>query len=340
MSLIKSRRGQTLKCIVQSPWLRVAISAAILGWLFSRMDWPQLIETWRDLRWEWWLGAVAISIVSQFVVGLRWRILTRPLGFTDSAMRCIGLEFVGMFVNLFMPSTIGGDVARAWYLDGGRGMRARAMISVFVEQSSGMAVLFAMALAGSLFGYSLFPSWLLPVVLIVSGGFLVGLLVLIAASRWLSRRLRFAGASWLQGVQHYAETLAEAVAIYWRHRLPFLASIGLAVAMYLLMFSTMWMLSHGLGHPVPLVYLCAIIPIITLLMWVPLSMAGVGVREASLSFFLAPLGVPAAAAVSLGLLSFFNLALISLIGGVIYSFGVYPKLESEQPAEPVEAAAV
>jgi glycosyltransferase 2 family protein len=340
MSSTKSRLGQVLKRVVQSPWLRVAISAAILGWLFYRMDWQRLVETWRNMRWEWWPGAIGVGIAAQFLAGLRWHTLAKPLGFSDSALRCTGLEFVGLFINLFMPSTLGGDVARAWYLDGGRGFRARAMISVFVEQSSGMAVLFAMALASSLIGYSTFPNWMLPLVLLVCGGFLIGMLSLLAMSKWLSRRLRTARSLWLQGVQHYAETLAEAVAIYWRHRLAFLASLGLAVGMYLLMFSSMWMLSRGLGLSVSLSYYTAIIPLMTLLMWAPISINGIGVREVSLSVFLAPLGVPAAAAVSLGLLSFFNLALISSIGGVIYSLGVYPKLDNEKETEPELSAVV
>ncbi len=265
--------------------------------------------------------------------GAAAHILVRPLGFHDSTLRCIGLEFVGLFINLFMPSTLGGDLARALFLDSGRGMRACAMISVFVEQSGGMAVLFAMALVGSIVDSSMFPPWLLPIVLVVSGGFLVGMLLLLLMSRWLSRRLRSAKSKWLQGVQHYAETLASAVAIYWRHRLAFLTSVALAFAMYLLMFSSMWMLSRGLGHPVPLVYFCAIIPIMTLLTWAPISINGIGVREASLSLFLAPLGVPPAASVSLGLLSFVNLVVIGLIGGIVFSFGVYPKLEPDKQVE-------
>ena len=340
MSSTEPGRGRILKRVVQSIWLRVAISAAILGWLCYRMDWPKLAEVWREMRWEWWLGAIGVAVAAQFVSGFRWWILIRPLGFNDSALRCIGLEFVGLFVNLFMPSTVGGDVARAWYLDGGRGFRARAMISVFVEQSSGMSVLFAMALVASLIGRSSFPNWMLPLVLVVCGGFLVWMLMLLAVSSWLSRRLRSAQSTWLQGVQHYAKTLAEAVAIYWRHRLVFLASIALAVGMYLLMFLSMWMLSRGLGQSVSLGYFTAIIPLMTALMWAPISVNGVGVREASLSLFLGPLGVSAEGAISLGFLAFLNLALISFIGGVIYAFGVYPKLQPEKHVEREEVAAV
>ena len=104
--------------------------------------------------------------------------------------------------------------------------------------------------------------------------------------------------------------------------------------MYLLMFSSMWMLSRGLGHPVPLVYFLAIIPDHDSIdVGADTSINGIGVREASLSLFLAPLGVPPAVSVSLGLLSFVNLVVIGLIGGIVFSFGVYPKLELDKQVE-------
>src|SRR5262245_24236775 len=285
MSLTEHGFVRILKRIATSPWLRVAISAAILGWLCYRMNWNDLAATWRKLRWEWWLAALAVGMGTQFVVGFRWRTLARALGFRDSVLRFIGLQFVGLYVNLFMPSTLGGDVARAWYLDGGRGRRARAMISVFVEQSSGMAVLFGLALVSCLLSPAEMPDWMLPVVLVVCGGFLAVMLLLIVTSRWLTRRLRSARWHWVQMLHHYAETFAEAVAIYWRHWSAFLFSIALAVAMYFLMFVSYWMLSRGLGMSVPLSYFTMIIPLLTALMWVPISMSGIGVREASLYLF-------------------------------------------------------
>jgi uncharacterized protein (TIRG00374 family) len=323
--------GRIVKRVICSPWLRVAFSAAILGWLCYRMNWTELAVTWRELRWEWWLASLALGAGVQFIVGFRWRTLARPLGFPDPVLRFVGLQFVGLYINLFMPSTLGGDVARAWYLDGGRGLRARAMISVFVEQSSGMAVLFAMALVSCLINRSALPDWLLPVVLTVCGGYLIVMLSLIASSRWLSARLRSTRSRWRQVVHHYFETFAEAATIYWRHRGAFLLSIGLAIGMYIVMNISYWMLSRGLGLSVSLGYFVTIIPLLTALMFVPISISGIGVREASLSLFLAPLGVLEPAAVSLGLMSFFNLVLVSSIGGIVYSLGVYPKLEAEKP---------
>jgi glycosyltransferase 2 family protein len=329
MSSTERGFGRTVKHVIRSPWLRVAISAAILAWLCFRVNWGDLLATWRELRWEWWLASLLLSTGTQFLVGFRWRTLARPLGFNDPVLRFVGLQFVGLYFNLFMPSTLGGDVARAWILDGGRGRRARAMISVFVEQSGGMAVLFAMALVSALLSPSDLPEWMLPLVLVVCGGFLAVMLTLTLCARWLKNRLRNTEWRGLQAVQHYAETLADAMAIYWRHRLAFVLSLLLAASMYFLMFVSYWLLSRGLGMTVSLSYFVTIIPLLTAMMWVPISISGIGVREMSLFLFLEPLGVTVSQAGSLGVLSFFNLVLISLIGGLVYSVGLYPKLKPE-----------
>src|SRR5689334_11242238 len=103
MSSTERGLGRTMKRFVQSPWPRVAISAAILAWLCYRINWTELAATWHELRWQWWLASLLLSTGTQFVVGFRWRTLARPLGFRDSIWRFVALQFVGLYINLFMP---------------------------------------------------------------------------------------------------------------------------------------------------------------------------------------------------------------------------------------------
>src|SRR5207237_734616 len=47
--------------------------------------------------------------------------------------------------NLLLPTSVGGDVVRAWYLDGHSGRRLAAFVAVFLDRLSGLLVLIAMA---------------------------------------------------------------------------------------------------------------------------------------------------------------------------------------------------
>ena len=50
-----------------------------------------------------------------------------------------------MFFNLVLPTSVGGDVVRAWYLDGGSGRKVPAFLSVFADRASGLLMLIAIA---------------------------------------------------------------------------------------------------------------------------------------------------------------------------------------------------
>ena len=51
------------------------------------------------------------------------RLLAGPLGFRQPLRRFVAVYFVGMFFSLALPTSVGGDVVRAWYLDGRSGRR-------------------------------------------------------------------------------------------------------------------------------------------------------------------------------------------------------------------------
>src|SRR5262249_2033032 len=125
--------------------LRLVVSVSLLAWLGWRTDWAQVGVAFRHLRLGLWLAAVGLYVVTQCVSSLRWQLLARPLGFTPSLARCTAFYFIGMYFNLFLPTSVGGDVVRAMYLSGGPGRRLNAFLSVFLDRSTGLLVLLALA---------------------------------------------------------------------------------------------------------------------------------------------------------------------------------------------------
>src|ERR687885_1930959 len=118
--------------------VRPLVSAAILLGLAGRMDWGQVAAAFRSLRWGDWLAALAVFLVTQMVSALRWQWFARPLGFTEPLRRFVGLYFVGMFFNLLLPTSIGGDAVRAVALHPGPGRRVAALLSVLLDRLSGL----------------------------------------------------------------------------------------------------------------------------------------------------------------------------------------------------------
>ena len=83
-----------------------------------RTDWAQVADAFARLRPGPWLAAAAVYTAAQVVSAWRWQLLARPLGFDRPLRNFAGFYFIGMFFNLVLPTSVGGDAVRAWYLDG------------------------------------------------------------------------------------------------------------------------------------------------------------------------------------------------------------------------------
>jgi len=80
---------------------------------------------------------------------------------------------------------------------------------------------------------------------------------------------------------------------------------------------------HSIGIQLGMAYYFIYVPIIMAITIIPLSLAGIGIREGAFVFFFVPLGVPAAKALTLSLLLFVQMLIIALLGGILFMTSGY-----------------
>jgi uncharacterized membrane protein YbhN (UPF0104 family) len=293
--------------------LRALGSVSLLGLLAWRLDWTQIAEAFHRLDVRFWGLALGVFLLAQLISSYRWQMLAVPLGYHLPYRRYVALYFVGMFFNLVLPTSVGGDVVRALYM-GGR--RPRAFLSVLAERGSGLMVLMLMACVAALFSPVALPGWMLLVLAAIGAGMVGGVLslpLLPAMTRlpWVGDKVP----RLIQLVHTYA-------------RLPRLLSgaAALSVLVQLASVAQVWLVCLGLGLEVPFVYLAVAVPLVTLLTLVPISLNGMGLRELGLVVLLGPVGVTAPQAVMLSLLVFATTVAASLLGAVCYLAGPYARI--------------
>src|SRR5260370_27638433 len=125
--------------------LRLGVSGVLLGWIAWHTDWVQMGQAFARLRVGLWLAALATLALTQAVSALRWQMLARPLGFDRPLWQYTGFYFIGMYFNLLLPTSVGGDVVRAWYLDRRSGRRLAAFVAVLLDRLSRLLVLLGLA---------------------------------------------------------------------------------------------------------------------------------------------------------------------------------------------------
>ena len=300
-------------------FLRLGVSAALLGWLAWQTDWVSVRRAFGTLRGEYWLAALGLLLVAQVVSTLRWRMFAQALRFSQSLPRMTGFYFIGMFFNLVLPTSVGGDVIRAWYLDGKSGRKLAAFASVVLDRLNGLLVLIAMACTAVLLSPIGLPSWIPLSVLGIAGGGVLGLAALPLAVR--SGRLPPKRVRQLQTMQHLFKAPRTLIGATLLSIFVQVSSVGIV-----------WLIGRGLQAPIPAAYYWIFVPMVSLLTLLPVSVNGMGVREGGVVLFLVPLGVDQATALTLAFLWFLVYAAGSLLGGVVYLAGAFPKPEAAADA--------
>jgi glycosyltransferase 2 family protein len=296
---------------------RIFVTVALAVWLVLRTDGQQLREATRHWRAEFWLAAVGLYVVLQMISGLRWQILTKPLGFKKSVFECVRFYFIAMFFNLFLPTSVGGDVVRAWYLDRGSGRKASAFVTVLVDRLSGLMVLLALAGVGVILSPIHLENWISTGVGGGVGSIGAGLAL---APWWLGLACRF----------DRVRRLTEPALNYLHRPLLIAGSMALSLIIQSGNVALVWLLGLAIRAPIPASYYWIMVPMVTLLTLLPISLNGMGVREGGTILFLAPLGISHATALSLALLWFSVFTVVSLLGGLLY---VFPQLTGKLAKE-------
>jgi uncharacterized membrane protein YbhN (UPF0104 family) len=292
--------------------LRLVVTAILLGWVAWQTNWAEVANAFAGLRPGLWLAALGTLLGTQLVSAWRWQALARPFGFERSVGQLARYYFIGMYFNLMLPTSVGGDVVRAWYLDGGSGRRAAAFVTVLLDRLSGLVVLLSLACVGVVLSPLALPAWIL---------WFVWLTAAFAA-------ISICGVPWLSHRSHrLARPLGKVRKAMQALSAPrlLLGSTILSLAVQAGNVVLVWMIGKSINAEVPAGYYWIMVPMVSLLAMLPVSINGMGVREGATALFLAHLNVPDGTAKTLALLWFAAFGAASLLGGVVYLFGKLPK---------------
>lgn len=306
-------------------WLRPAgrllATVVMLTWLSRHVHLSELrVPPWRTTTLLWLAAASLATFAGVLLSALRWQRVLAALGLPTRTATLVRHNLAGMFVGNFLPTTIGGDALRVSRLAAENGETPRAVASVVLERLTGWLVLpllsiFALAVNPGLERRAPGPS---DTAMWVAAATLTGLAVVIAvaASPRLGGRLRHGG-GWRRflGAVH--------VGLDRVRRRPGLAFeiLTAGFAYQLAVMLAVFLAAKALGLAVGWTAVLAFFPVVAIVQVLPLTVSGLGTREAALVFFLAPLGVARADAFALGLLVYFVNLGVSLLGAPAFALG-------------------
>jgi len=249
---------------------------------------------------------------------VRWRILLGGLNVRPRLRRLLAATLVGSFFNLFLPSTIGGDVMRGWWVRDVVGSATRSLTVVGLDRLIGLLAFCAVGLVAAAFVPSVARD--APVIWVEAGAIPLALAILALATHPAVGRLAqplFARLP-LSRVRDKARQASEALVGLRRARARLALSFGWGVVLQLNVIAHFLILAAALEVGISLWALAVLIPIVNLITLLPVSINGFGVREAALATLGAPFGLSLEGAVLLAYAWVLFAMGWGLVGGVIY----------------------
>ncbi len=287
------------------------LATSALVWLVVRnIDWQELGRVFRTLDWRWWAGGMAVAVSAHTLAGIRWAGLARPIGFQFSTFSFVRRFFEGVFFSLCLPTSIGGDVIKAYRLADTSSGRLLAACTVLADRLTGLSALVVLGLttlAALQFGLNLFAAVVLAVALV--GCVIGGLVFSVGSLDWLLSRVP---------VLHAARSFVAKLLPYQQRPGLLARAVGWSVLIQIGFVCCVMLMARGMGLPVPTYAWFYAVPLVSLATVLPISISGVGIREVGFVHLLAEYGVTEEQAVALGMLWFMAQVGNGMLGGVSF----------------------
>lgn len=298
--------------------LRAALSAIILAWVIHTTDVGEIVARMTEARGRYLLLGVGLYLLGDMLSAKKLELLLRIR--ETPFLTVWKYYYIGKLFNSFLPTTIGGDAVKARKLERHFG-DFNAYSGVFMERFTGFVALLGIAVVAA----AAFTRTVPFVVYLVVYAVFLPAVVAVSAVLWSDRLSRYVttGIRRAPGSDAFdiGERVVEFHATVERYKTsPRLVGAGLllSVAFHVLIIVASIAFGRAVGMAVDPVYFFVFIPIASVILFLPISIGGFGVREAIYLYFFGQVGASGAEAVSLALLLNGMLIVSAAIGGLVY----------------------
>jgi uncharacterized membrane protein YbhN (UPF0104 family) len=301
--------------------LKLTVSVILLAVLFRNIDVRRLWLLARQASVAWLAVALGIYAINVLVSIWRWRLLLVAQHVHVRPRWLLGSFLVASFFNNFLPSNIGGDVIRI--SDTAKPARSKTLAAtvILTDRGLGVMALVLVAALGATASRTMHPAALPIWPVWLWAGFLTAVAAsapAVLAPAGFSRLLRPLTIIHPEWVGDRLDTITKVLTRYRETPSALLRCFAAAVFVQATMVAFYFAVAYALHLTVALTDLAVIVPISFVIQMLPVSVNGLGLREATFSFYFSKIGQPIESAVLMSLVAQVLIMLFSLTGAAEY----------------------
>lgn len=305
--------------------LKIFLSGLFIGYLVLKVDISSLVSAIAGVKADFYLISTLLAVLSSIVIAAKYYFLVKKSSINHSMLSLVKINFITRFYALFLPSAAGREIIR--WLKVTRNQRGRVFFiaSIVFERLTFLLVLCLCVAIPLLLQkpdseIMILRTRILPVVLL--GVCFISLFILFFIFAPIRNRLTSLTFLGLQRIWRRSEfdsyfenddfkNLKTSRALY---------ILGLSLIWQIFFICRLWILIEAASLPLNFIDIAWIGSLVLLLQTIPISFAGIGIRESAFAYLFAMFNLPPEKGVLIGLLFFSQMLIIACVGGVCEFF--------------------
>ena len=281
--------------------VRFTVTAALLGLVLRRIELDRLLQIASEVQPGYVVLLFVCSLTERIFGAWRWYLLLRDHHSAITFGAVLRLTFVSALVGVLLPGAVGTYAVRAYGIARITSDLGISVASLVADRLLvGMAMLIVLCV-GLITAGNLFPPEIVRWTAFAAVGTTVGALIVVhpGVGALFGKMLRYGG---LRPLQRVTAACYAFMAELRRQPLEMVVFLIAALLLQLIRVSVVTAGLWAVGIDVSPLVVLVLMPITVFALLIPISFAGLGIREATFVYLLGLIGVPAEAAFARALL--------------------------------------
>lgn len=300
------------------------IGILIFIWLLFKVDLSQLGHVFKSLNYYWLIPAFLFFILNLVGNFIRWHYIVNAVGIKISLKKAISISFQTLFAE-HTPGKVGEPILRAAYLKKAtKNSFSNSLFTTFFHRfidlwSTVIQAIVVVLILFFIFNMNLFL--LLPSIIVFS---VVILVLFFLVYNKKATIIIFKPLFKIFVPKRFKEKLKKDLVEFYGNfkkinKKIIIISFIYDLVIVVLTAISLYFISLAIGQNIPFIHLIMVVPILTIAVGLPISIAGIGTREITFVSYFSMIGFAQEIGLAFGLI-FFLFRILSLIPGLILSF--------------------
>ncbi len=301
--------------------LKIGVSCLFVGYLSFKVDSAEIAAAVKHVDLSFYLLSTLIAVLSNFFIAGKYYILIKENPINHSLLSLVKINFISRFYALFLPSAVGREFVRWMKVTRNQEGRASFLASIIFERLTFLLVLILCGLA-PLFMYGSIPEIVALKLRLLPWAALALAVITALLSFYLSASIRsfvksLAGRMLIRFSDKFdIASFIESFSLENMKSSYYAGVVGLSLVWQIFYISRLFILIQAAALPLTLIDIVWMGSLVLMLQTLPISFAGIGLREGAYAYLFTLYDLPPEKGVLIGILFFSQMLIMAFVGAV------------------------